>query len=273
MPTRKIAHLVSDSTGETVLSAVKAASSQFPGLVLETRMHAFVRTVPALEATLETVRATPGALFYTIADAGLGQTLRHRAETLGLAAVDVLGPTLAAMGQLAGGSPAGRPGGQYRVDTEYFDRVAAIEYAISHDDGLSAARLGAADVILVGVSRTSKTPTCIYLAYQGIRAANVPLLRGEGLPDPVLDAHRKGIPVIGLTASPQRLVQIRAQRLAGLDLADAGAYGDLDHIRDEVTEARLLFEKHRFPVIDVTRRSIEETAAAIRQILGAEAGA
>ncbi|MEM9047702.1 MAG: pyruvate, water dikinase regulatory protein [Pseudomonadota bacterium] len=260
-------HLVSDSTGETVLSAVKAASGQFPALNLDLHIHAFVRNHDGLAPVVSAIDRRPGPVFFTLADPALGSALCREAEILGQPVIDVLAPTLKALSGIAGGAPAVRPGGQYRVDRDYLDRVAAIDYAIAHDDGLSAERLKQADVILVGVSRTSKTPTCIYLAYQGVRAANVPLLRGEDLPPSVSDAQRAGVAVIGLTASPQRLAQIRAHRVDRLDLPEATDYADLDIIRDEVTDARLLFERHDLPVIDVTRRSIEETAAAIQQFL------
>jgi [pyruvate, water dikinase]-phosphate phosphotransferase / [pyruvate, water dikinase] kinase len=264
-------HLVSDSTGETVLAAVKAASSQFATLDADNRVHPFVRTQAALDAVLGAMAETPGAVFYTVADSRIRHALRDGVERLGLPSCDVLAPILDLMGRIGGGTPAERPGRQYRVDRSYLDRVAAIDYAIAHDDGLSADRLRAADVILLGVSRTSKTPTCIYLGYQGIRAANVPLVPGTTLPEALHQAHAAGVPVIGLTASPQRLAQIRQHRLSGLDAPAASDYADLDRIRDEVTEARLLFERHGFPVIDVTRRSIEETAAQIRQMIGRRA--
>jgi [pyruvate, water dikinase]-phosphate phosphotransferase / [pyruvate, water dikinase] kinase len=160
-----------------------------------------------------------------------------------------------------------RAGLQHRVSSEYFARISALDFATAHDDGALGRRLLQADVVLTGVSRTSKTPTCIYLAYRGIRAANVPLLP-KSEPDPALFAAiEAGVPVIGLTASPTRLAQIRSQRLAAMGAGHAPDYADLGRIRGEVAEARLFFDRHEIPVIDVTTRSIEETAAAILVIL------
>ncbi len=168
---------------------------------------------------------------------------------------------------LEGLQPTGQPGKQYKVDKDYLERVSAIDYAISHDDGLSAEYLRQADVILVGVSRTSKTPTCIYLAYQGIRAANVPLVPDQQVPESFIEALNAGVPAIGLIASPTRLSQVRQHRLKALGNPELIAYAETKDIQNELASARLFFEKHGLPVIDVTRRSIEETAAAIRGIL------
>ncbi|GIX12274.1 MAG: putative pyruvate, phosphate dikinase regulatory protein [Paracoccaceae bacterium] len=264
---RRTLHLVSDSTGETVLAAVTAAASQYPALQPETRLHPFVRNMTAVETALSAMADSPGAVFYTVADSRIRQALREGIARLGLPACDVLAPVFDLLGSIGVGEPAERPGRQYRVDRSYLDRVAAIEFAIAQDDGIAPDRLMAADVILIGVSRTSKTPTCIYLGYQGIRAANLPLVPGAEPPPALMAAREAGVPVIGLTASPQRLAQIRQQRLNGLDTRAAPDYADLDRIREEVTEARMFFERHAIPVIDVTRRSIEETAAQIRQMI------
>jgi hypothetical protein len=259
-------HLVSDSTGETAGAAVRAAASLFEGEALVVELHAFVRSSQQVAAALEAVALRPGPIFYTLADPLLAEALAAGAARLGVGCVDVLAPVTAALARLTGRSPAERPGSRHRVDGDYLARIAAIDYAMAHDDGLSPSRLARADVILTGVSRTSKTPTCIYLACQGVKAANVPLVPGEPPPPVLFEARAAGTPVIGLTASPQRLQQIRRQRLEGL-AAGAESYADLERIRDEVTEARLMFEKHGIPVIDVTRRSIEETAAAVRLLV------
>ena len=156
---------------------------------------------------------------------------------------------------------------QHRLNNDYFDRIAALDFAIAYDDGAIGTRLGQADVILTGVSRTSKTPTCIYLAYRGIKAANMPLVPGAE-PDPAFfQAMARGVPVIGLTASPSRLSQIRGQRLEAIGSTKTAEYAELDQIRGEVADARLFFEQHGIPVIDVTRRSIEETAAEVLALL------
>ncbi len=266
-PALRHLHLVSDSTGDTVTAVTKAAASLFPGLAARRHLHAFVRTPSALADVAVAVSAAPGPVFYTLVDPGLIEALERHVRGLGVECIDVLGPAAAALSRLTGRLGAARPGSQHALDQAHFDRVAAIDYAIGHDDGLSAGYLSRADVILIGVSRTSKTPTCIYLAYQGLRAANVPLLPGQAPPAALLDALAAGVPGIGLTASPQRLAQIRAQRLETLGMSGAEGYAELDALRREVSEARLFFDRLGVPVIDVTRRSIEETAAAVRQIL------
>ncbi|WP_157982066.1 pyruvate, water dikinase regulatory protein [Oceanicella sp. SM1341] len=260
-------HLVSDSTGETVSAVLEAASSMFPVLEPQTHLHPFVRTRAALDEVIAALEAEPGPVFCSIADTSVSSELSERAARLQLEVVDVLAPVVSALSRVGGSRRVERPGSQYRVDAGYLERVAALDYAISHDDGLSPDYLLQADVILVGVSRTSKTPTCIYLAYQGIRAANVPLVHGEAPPEGLFEAQRAGLPVIGLTASPQRLAQIRRHRLSNMEIIGENPYADIHHIRDEVTDARLFFEKHGIPMIDVTRRSIEETAAAVRVLL------
>lgn len=260
-------HLVSDSTGETVSAAFRAASGLFRELETRPRLHAFVRTEEALAAVLAEIGAAPGPVFCTLADRSHARRLGEAAAALGLDCVDVLGPLLAALARRSGQRPEERPGGRHRVDRDYLDRMAALDFAMSHDDGLGAERLLRAEVILTGVSRTSKTPTCFHLACQGVRAANVPLVPGEPPPPGLLAAHAAGVPVVGLTASPQRLAQIRRHRLAALGGSAAADYVDPARIRDEVTEARLLFGRLGIPVIDVTRRSIEETAAAVRLLL------
>ncbi|RMF36260.1 MAG: kinase/pyrophosphorylase [Alphaproteobacteria bacterium] len=269
MPGREITlHLISDSTGETVRSAVEAAASQFGRGDFRLRLHNFVRSEAALDAAFAGIAAEGGGLIvFTMADDALRASLMRRAAGAGLRAIDILAPIMIALGERAGQGPLGRPGEQHRIDGGYLDRIAAIEFALASDDGAGADRLTRADVILIGASRTSKTPTCVYLANQGVRAANVPLLPGEPLPEPVLQARRAGVAVVALTASPQRLAQVRRQRLDVLESTDPGGYAELERIREEVTALRLLCERHGIPVIDVTRRSIEETAASIRALL------
>lgn len=164
--------------------------------------------------------------------------------------------------------PNSEAGRQHRINDTYFDRIAALDFAMANDDGATGQRLKAADVILAGVSRTSKTPTCIYLAYRGIRAANLPLVPGRALPPAFLEAMERGVPVIGLVASPARLQQVRSHRLEILG-DRALDYADPERIRSELAEARLIFERYDIPVIDVTRRSIEETAAGVLALMQA----
>jgi regulator of PEP synthase PpsR (kinase-PPPase family) len=191
--------------------------------------------------------------------------LRHllevRCRELGQPSVAVLDPVMTLLGNYLGAEVSHRPGAQHELDAKYFARIDALNYTMAHDDGQSAATLDLADVVLVGVSRTSKTPTCIYLANRGVKAANIPIVLGIALP-PELDLVKRPL-VVGLIASPERLIQIRKNRLLSLNEETETEYVDLDSVRAEVAFARRHFTEKGWPVIDVTRRSIEETAAAV----------
>lgn len=258
--------LLSDATGGTVSAAADAVSSQFPDADFETEMHAFIRNTERVKTLLPNIEAAD-IVFHTLLNPDSVDLIATACESLGIPVIPVLTPALDAFKSLTGTTPTLQPGRQYQVDKTYLERVLAIDYAISHDDGLSSEYLRQADVILVGVSRTSKTPTCIYLAYQGIRAANVPLVPDQVLPDSFYDALNNGVPAIGLIASPTRLGQVRQHRLKALGNPELETYAGREDIQKELIAARLFFEKNNLPVIDVTRRSIEETAAAIRGIL------
>ncbi len=280
-------HLISDSTGETLHALARAALAPFRQQTRATiHLAVFVRTEPDLETALSEVRANPGLVWFTVVDPAMQRRISEACTALGVESTGVLDPLIATLARIMGEIPSHRPGMQHRINNDYFDRIAALDYAISHDDGAHGSgtlgeRLKRADVILTGISRTSKTPTCIYLAYRGVKAANVPLVPNREPPRALLEAMAAGTPVIGLTASPSRLVQIRDHRLESLgrpaasaNMAEAVAgYADLDRIRAEVADARLFFQRHRIPVIDVTRRSIEETAAEILAELRARGAA
>ena len=195
------------------------------------------------------------------------------AQRLGVESTGVLDPLIATLARVMNETPSHRPGMQHRMTNDYFDRIAALDFAISHDDGALGQRLRRADVILTGISRTSKTPTCIYLAYRGVKAANVPLVPNREPPRELLKAIAAGVAVVGLTASPSRLAHVRGHRLESLGQPAAADYADLGRIRAEVAHARLFFQRYRIPVIDVTRRSIEETAAEILAELRTRGGA
>jgi len=263
-------HLISDSTGETLNAMYRAALARFAGAQPPTHFSIFVRSAADLEAALAKVRAEPGLVIFTLADPANRATLLRTCAEIGVPVVPALEPLVSAMAAQFGRRPADRPGMQHRINSEYFDRIAALDFAIAHDDGALGDRLQQAHVILTGVSRSSKTPTCIYLAYRGIKAANVPLVPKTDPPRAFFDALDRGVPVIGLTASPSRLAQIRQNRLQTIGETKPAEYAELDRIRAEVADARLFFEKHDIPVIDVTRRSIEETAAEIFAILRAK---
>ncbi len=280
-------HLISDSTGETLHALARAALAPFRQQTRATiHLAVFVRTEPDLETALSEVRANPGLVWFTVVDPAMQRRIFEACTALGVESTGVLDPLIATLARIMGEIPSHRPGMQHRINNDYFDRIAALDYAISHDDGAHGSgtlgeRLKRADVILTGISRTSKTPTCIYLAYRGVKAANVPLVPNREPPRALLEAMAAGTPVIGLTASPSRLVQIRDHRLESLgrpaasaNMAEAVAgYADLDRIRAEVADARLFFQRHRIPVIDVIRRSIEETAAEILAELRAQGAA
>ncbi|MEM7196568.1 MAG: pyruvate, water dikinase regulatory protein [Pseudomonadota bacterium] len=260
-------HLISDSTGETLHAMIRAALARFPDFQPALVVSVFVRSVQDLEEAIVKVRDAHGLVLYTLADANLRTQLLDACSQIGIITVPALDPLIDALSVFIGAPPAERPGMQHKINNEYFDRITALDFAIAHDDGALDARLEQADVILTGVSRTSKTPTCIYLAYRGIKAANVPLVPNQQ-PDPAFFAALdRGVPVIGLTASPSRLSQIRQQRLQALGSSNTSDYAEVDQIRGEVSDARLFFDGHGIPVIDVTRRSIEETAAEILAIL------
>lgn len=268
-------HLISDSTGETLNALARAALAPFQGDTNVTlHLSVFVRSRSDMETALAGIKANPGPVWLTMVDPDMRSEVERACAGLGVECATILAPLIAMLERLTGRTADHRPGMQHRLNEDYFDRVAALDYAVSHDDGALGARLMRADVILTGISRTSKTPTCIYLAYRGVKAANVPLVPGRDPPRAFFEAMASGVPAVGLTASPSRLMHVRSHRLESLgqnDLGQSGAadYADLDRIRGEVADARLFFQRHAIPVIDVTRRSIEETAAEILAVLRA----
>lgn len=263
----RIVHLISDSTGETVARVGAATVSLFEQDSIEKRLHVFVRSPAEADAVIEEIRREPGLIVLTMVDHALRQRIIEAAREMGAPFVPVLQPVIAALEDYLGAGATPRMGGQYKTDDLYYRRVDAIDYAMALDDGALSDRLSRADVILTGVSRTSKTPTCIYLAVRGVKAANVPLVPGADPPPAFMEAVQRGVPVVALTASPSRLAQIRTHRLEMIGHDKGADYAALDQIRKEVADARLLFESLGAPVIDVTRRSIEETAAEILAIL------
>jgi hypothetical protein len=258
-------HLVSDSTGETLNAMGKAVTARFDGVIPIEHIYALVRSPRQLERVLEEIEAAPGVVLHTIVDRELRAMLEDGCRDLGMPAIGALDPLVAALSRYLGASLSTRVGAQHALDHDYFNRMSALDYAIAHDDGQGTPDLERADVVLVGVSRTSKTPTCIYLAHRGIRAANVPLVPGQD-PSPALSQLNNPL-VVGLTLSPDRLIQIRRNRLTGLGEGRDTSYVDLDAVREETVRARRLFERLGWPTIDVTRRSVEETAAAVINLL------
>ncbi|MEM9618435.1 MAG: pyruvate, water dikinase regulatory protein [Pseudomonadota bacterium] len=261
-------HLVSDSTGETLNAMLKATTAQFAAAKPLEHIYALIRSRAQMEKTLAEIEASPGLVLYTIINPELRRLLEIRCSELQTPAISVLDPLLHAFTDYLGLEKSLKTGAQHQLDDAYFRRIGAIDYTLSHDDGQMVWDLEPADVVLVGVSRTSKTPTCMYLSNRGIRAANVPLVPTSDPPEELFSLRKPM--VIGLVASPERLAQIRKSRLGELNATGAVEdYSDLDRIREEVMRAKRLFTKHRWPMIDVTRKSVEETAAAILTKLSA----
>lgn len=258
-------HLVSDATGETINSVARACVSQFDQAQPIEHFWNLVRTERQLELVLEGVRENPGLVMYTLVNEKLRRRLQDTCRELAVPSISVLDPLINALGAYLGQQSQSKPGRQHALTAEYFGRIDAMDFALNHDDGQSAWGLHDADVILVGVSRTSKTPTCIYLANRGIKAANIPYVPGIPLP-PELDQLTRPL-IVGLTKDPERLVQIRRNRLRLLNQGDDTSYTDPEKVRDELLEARRLFTRKGWSVIDVSRRSIEETAAEVMMIL------
>ena len=254
-------HLVSDSTGETLNAMAKAVVARFEGVIPIEHIYALVRSPKQLERVLEEIEAAPGIVLHTLVDPELRAMLEKGCRILGAPQLGALDPLVTALSGYLGASLSSRVGAQHALDSDYFERMGALDFAIHHDDGQGLAELERADVVLVGVSRTSKTPTCVYLAHRGIRAANVPLVPTQDPPE--LLSRLKNPLVVGLVVSPDRLVSIRRNRLQHLGVDPNTDYVDTDLVREETIRARRLFERLGWPVIDVSRRSVEETAAQV----------
>ena len=258
-------HLISDSTGETTLGVLKASIAQFEGVDPQEHIWPMVRSTAQMEQVIEEIKENPGPVIFTLVSSRTRQPLVEECARLGVPCVSVLDPVVGMFARYFNQATVNRPGGQHTLNAEYFDRIDALHYVMAHDDGQATQDVTEADLILIGVSRTSKTPTSIYLAnHYGLKTANVPFVPGIPLPDNLFNLDNTVM--VGLTASADRLVQIRRNRLLMLKQEPETDYVDIDTVKAEISEARKLFSKHAWPVIDVTRRSIEETAAAIYQL-------
>jgi len=256
-------HLVSDSTGETVSSVARAALVQFDDIEPEEYSWTLVRTKTQMERIIEAIVKDPGPVLYTLVDNNLRDMLKMECVKRGLPCIAILSGVVSELSAFLGSETHASPGKQHELNEEYFSRVEAINYTLAHDDGQAHWELEEADIVLVGVSRTSKSPTCVYLAYKGYKTANIPFVHGCPLP-PTLESLTKPL-VVGLTISPDRLQQIRKTRLQSLKQEEDTNYVDMEHMQAEIAESRKLYQKHKWPVIDVTKRSVEETAANIIQ--------
>jgi regulator of PEP synthase PpsR (kinase-PPPase family) len=265
-------HLVSDATGETLNAITRATVAQFESAKIVLHRWSLIRTRFQLHRVLEGIESEPGPVLSTLIEKGLRAELETTCQRLGVSVVHVLDPVLALLQDQFGETAMSRPGRQYVLDADYFRRIDAIHYVLAHDDGQSQAGLAEADVVLVGVSRSSKTPTSFYLANRGVKAANVPLV--PSLPDPP-GLENPTTPVVGLTLEAEALIEIRRHRLrmigpaSGPLRSDSGDYVDLETVKAELLWARRICSRRGWPVIDVTRRSIEETAATVMQLMDA----
>lgn len=256
-------HLVSDSTGETLTTIAKAAAVQYADKRAIEHVHSLVRSDRQMMRVLQDIEQSPGIVLYTLVNQELADTLEAHCRTLTLPAVAVLDPITKVFSSYLGLAQRGRAGAQHVLDAEYFGRIDALNFSMAHDDGALPEELDSADIIILGISRTSKTPTSIYLANRGYKTANVPMVPEIPL-DPRLEQPTSAF-LVGLVASPERISQIRRNRVLTLADKDLSSYVDKDRIAEEVKWTRKLCARHGWPVIDVTRRSIEETAAAILQ--------
>jgi regulator of PEP synthase PpsR (kinase-PPPase family) len=268
-------HLISDATGETLTTMAKAAAVQYSQVRPIEHVHPLVRTPKQLERVLKEVEQSPGIVLYTIVKSELIEAIERRCRELKVPSLHVLQPIMRVFESYLGAPQTPVVAGQHMVDADYFRRIDALNFAMAHDDGQLPQDLSTADIILLGISRTSKTPTSIYLAQRGYKTANLPLVPGIDPPAALTEPHSAF--VVGLVASPERIAEIRRNRVQMLADRNLDEYVDRTQISNELTYSRRLCSRHGWPVIDVTRRSIEETAATIIRLLhdrqeGAAAG-
>ena len=254
-------HLLSDATGETVISVARACLAQFEDVVPVEHFWNLVRTDRQLDFIFEDIEQNPGMVVYTIVDDHLRRRVQERCVQAGIPGLSVLDPVIDVMAEYLGKQRKGRPGLQHELNAAYFSRMEALDFAMAHDDGQGADDYHRADVIIIGVSRTSKTPVTLYLANRGLLAANIPFVPSIPIPEAVFSLTKPL--VVGLTKDADQLVRIRQSRLAFLKQNDRSAYVDPEMVREELQAARRLFATNDWPVIDVSRRAIEETAAEI----------
>ncbi|MGY4232900.1 regulator of PEP synthase PpsR (kinase-PPPase family) [Bradyrhizobium sp. USDA 4449] len=260
-------HLVSDSTGETLITVARAVAAQYANVTPVEHVYPLVRSQKQLDRVLDEIEEAPGIVLFTLLEKDLVSRLEDKCKAINVPSLSIIGPVMQLFEAYLGAATTGRVGAQHVLNAEYFKRIDALNYTMIHDDGQHVEGLEEADVVLVGVSRTSKTPTSIYLANRGIRTANVPLVPGIPVP-PQLETLTRPL-VVSLHATPERLIQIRQNRLLSMG-AESGSgsdsYTDRQSVTEEVAFARKLSAKHDWPLLDVTRRSIEETAAAIMKL-------
>ncbi len=254
-------HLVSDSTGETLIAASRAASAQYQGVASIEHVYPLVRSPEQLDRVIAEIENAPGIVLFTLVDSNMSRRLEETCEASGSPCLSVLGPILNLFKSYLGQNSTPRAGAQHMLNADYFKRIDALNFTMMSDDGQLPENLEHADIILMGVSRTSKTPTSIYLANRGYKTANIPLVPHVPLPRGL--GHLRHPLIVGLVASADRIVQIRQNRLLSLNADAQTEYVDRIAVAEEIAASRRLFAERNWPVIDVSRRSIEETAAAI----------
>jgi regulator of PEP synthase PpsR (kinase-PPPase family) len=254
-------HLLSDATGETLIAVSRAVAAQYEGVSSIEHLYPMVRSEAQLERAVAEIKTTPGMVLFTLVDQALAGRLETACQAIGVPCLSVLQPILNLFQIYLGTAANPKPGAQHMLNAHYFNRIEALNYTMAHDDGQMSGNYEAADVLLIGVSRTSKTPTSIYLANRGIKTANIPLVPNMQLPKSIFGLKKPLI--VGLITSPERLVLVRQNRLETLHTMMDSSYVDPVSVAEEIVQSRKLFTQHGWPVIDVTRRSIEETAAAI----------
>lgn len=258
-------HLISDSTGETLSSVNRAALSQFQGVESNDFIWPLVRTKSQIMKVLDSVEKNPGIVLYTVVNPELVEILKNKCYELRVPSIPVISHIINEFANYLQMDVDFMVGRQHILDSEYFSRVEAINYTINHDDGQGDWELYDADVVIIGVSRTSKSPTCVYLSCRGYKAANIPFVTIENMPESIYQLKKPLI--VGLTIDPKKLVQIRQTRLNYLNQDSSSDYVDIEAIKEEISESRKLFAKLNCPIIDVTQRSVEETAARVIQLL------
>jgi regulator of PEP synthase PpsR (kinase-PPPase family) len=254
-------HLVSDSTGETVILVARASLVQFEEIDPQEHHWTMIRSPNQVEGVLEGISDNPGFVIFTLVNIENRKILEEGCRRLQLPCIPVLDPVVAGLGTYLGAEIHARPGGQHVLDDDYFNRIEAMQFALTHDDGQSTWDVNDADVVLLGVSRTSKTPTSFYLANRGIKTANIPIVPGCPIPKEIFLAKHPLI--VGLTQDPSRLVEVRRQRLRMIEQDENTDYVDLAMVTKEINDARRLFVKHNWAMLNISRKSIEETAATV----------
>ena len=259
-------YLISDSTGETLDRIFLAIKAQFKNIDYKVHTYSFTRTENQIFKILSDAgKNSYSIILYSIVDNNLAKFLANTSSEKKIPCFGVLGDLILSFSKLLNQEASHEPSGQHALNDEYYKRIAAIQFTMNHDDGNLVKTINKSDIILLGVSRTSKTPTSIYLANKGFKTANIPLINESSIPK-ILKENPKITCVVGLNTEPERLVEIRKNRMNSLKETENKIYVNLEKIKKEVDEAKITFRKYKWPVIDVTRKSVEETAASIIKI-------